>query len=146
MKKCKLCEQFYKKYPLKNGEHIIAKGQGGKNYKIGITYSEVKCAFTSAKFNSVFDTDNWSCQTMIKLRELCDKYGYTERDDMSSGSIGVLNIPEDSCNEKGYIVINWYKERGRTNKTIIVNEDESPKLLDINTAEKVIKEYSKIKK
>lgn len=131
---CPRCEQFYKKYPLQDGED-------GKEHRIEEDYSmdPVKCAFEKG----VFDHDNWNCETMNALRDRCD---YQLRDDSSAGSIGVIHIPDVEAGgelQQGYIVMTWYKRRGKTGQAYVANDDDEPVPLTLKTAEYVISKKPK---
>lgn len=64
-----------------------------------------ECAFTGYAFSD----DNWNCATMNTLRALVEQEGlrvYGEDE-----SLGVIRCP-DSIG--GFLVLSWYKDRGRT--------------------------------
>jgi len=137
MRRCKLCEEFYTKYPLES-----EKDNPGKLvHHIDSCYysSPIVCAFDeNGKFKDI-----WSCETMIKLRGLCgedeeERAGtFHYRDDFQNGTIGVLSIPEND-ELSGYLVMNWYKSRGRTDRAHIMDEDNEPKEITLEQAEKII--------
>lgn len=77
-----------------------------------------RCAFESG----VFNTDNWNCATMNALRDLAEKLGTTYRDDLAAGSIGY--VPFENEDYSGYIVMTWYKNRGRTDNAVVMWVDE----------------------
>ena len=93
----------------------------GKNWE----GSDPKCAFESG----VFSTENWNCATMNLLRDSTD---WKRRDDMDAGSIGVIHTVW------GYLVMLWYKDRGRTTDAYIITEGEPIDSLDLELAEKII--------
>lgn len=93
--------------------------------------SEPKCAWEMTDFSS----DNWNCATANALRDLID---YNFRDDMFSGSIGVIHIPENDI-VQGYVVMSWYKERGRTAQIWLFNDDDMPRPLLLKEAEEIVK-------
>ena len=99
--------------------------------------SDPKCAFLLDEFH----TDNWNCATMNKLRNLCYDNGFYKRDDNSAASIGVLHIPELD-NAYGYLIMTWYKSRGRVGKAVIMCDDEDPHTLTLVEAESIINSYS----
>jgi hypothetical protein len=101
--------------------------------------SEPRCAF----IDGVFSGDNWNCATMNKLRSLSYDKGFSDRDDGSAASIGVLHIPETD-NAYGWLVMSWYKSRGTTGKAIIMCDDEEPEVLTIKHAESIIRSYEEI--
>jgi len=87
--------------------------------------SDPKCAFEAEIFNS----DNWNCATMNKLRDLavdCKAYA----DDQSCA---IIPIPDDY----EFVILSWYKSRGRTEGAWIVSEEEI-KPLTIDIAENII--------
>jgi hypothetical protein len=81
-----------------------------------------RCAFAG---DGTFLSDNWSCVTMLRLRDRCV---WVRRDDLSAGSIGVMPIP-DGLSRQGYLVLTWYKERGATPGALIMNDDQKPERL-----------------
>jgi hypothetical protein len=99
--------------------------------------SDPSCAFMLDEFH----TDNWNCATMNKLRNLCYEKGFHKRDDDCNASIGLLSIPENGvvC---GYLVMTWYKSRGRVGKAILMCDDEDPHVLTLIEAETIIKSYN----
>jgi hypothetical protein len=101
------------------------------------------CAFE----NGVFSEDNWNCATMNKLRHISKDIETYMRDDMSCGSIGYVPMdndyaPDDFDTLGGYILMTWYKDRGRTNKALFMNDNEILPLT-IKHAELAIKNYEK---
>lgn len=94
------------------------------------------CAFE----NKEFGQENWMCASMNFLRDLCREHGYTRRDDMAAASIGVLHIPENDI-VNGYLVMTWYKERGRTGTAVVMCDSMSPEILNKEMAEEVIRLY-----
>lgn len=104
--------------------------------------SDPKCAFE----NGVFSTDNWNCATINKLREICsDDFGgkrtdttWEFRDDMSAGSFGCIWVPEGD--EQGfYIVMSWYKRRGRVAWAYRMCDDDEPRPITLDEAMAAIK-------
>lgn len=81
-----------------------------------------RCGFTSS---GAFNKDNYMCGLLNKLRVNAD---WTRRDDMSAGSIGILQLPDASGIPRGYLVMNWYKERGCLGRAVIVCEDHMVEL------------------
>lgn len=84
---------------------------------------------------------------MNALRDLIDDYGYQERDDNRSASIGVLRISEsDRKNiQQGYLILTWYKNRGRVGRAYVVWDDRRAEVLTLKTAEFILDSYSKRK-
>lgn len=94
------------------------------------------CAFT----NGIFSTNNWNCATMNILREKAEKF-FTYRDDLVNSSIGIIDIPEadDENIQQGYLVMTWYKNRGKTAYAYVMDDDHKPQVLTLKTAEFIIK-------
>ena len=86
--------------------------------------SPPKCAFEDGIFNS----DNWNCATMNKLRDLAEQNSLWSEDQ----NCGIIS------NKWGkFIVLSWYKRRGRTEGAWIVDETEKHDLT-IKAAEEFI--------
>ena len=137
MPKCQRCEKFYKKHPLKKEEDDRKRHRFNEVFSMG----PVKCAFMRGKFSP----KNWNCETMDELRDMCD---YEDRDDMRAACIGVIRIPEtdDQKIQAGYIVMSWYKNRGKTSQAYVMWDDDEPELLRLRTAEFVIEQSVRDKK
>lgn len=136
--KCKLCEKFYKKYPLKK-----RKGIGGMELVHEIEdylhYSPIECSFETGVFKEA-----WGCRTMITLRKISEEEDtnmitFYARDDIRSASIGVVQIPETEKVQQGYLVMTWYKDRGRTGQAWVMWDDNKPEPLALKTAEYILK-------
>lgn len=134
---CNLCRKFRKKYPLKNGRHKIQEG---------LFIGKIKCAFD--RKDGLFSTHNWNCETMNALRDLIQDCGYQDRDDNRSASVGVLRIPESDrvSIQQGYLILSWYKDRGRTGRVYIIWDDKKVEILTLQTAEFIINAYEKREK
>jgi len=102
-----------------------------------------RCAFESG----VFSTDNWRCATMSRLRGIAEKRGSSERDDNSCASIGYVPLDNDYVPmdapemDAGYIVMTWYKDRGRKGQALIMWDDEESRPLTLREAEEAIRVY-----
>lgn len=101
--------------------------------------SDPVCAFE----NGVFSPKNWNCATMSKLRRLSEGLGNSDRDDDSCGSIGYVPLSDNYAPATyegygGYIVMMWYKERGRVDNALFMT-DEGAEPLTIEHAEIAIK-------
>jgi hypothetical protein len=83
----------------------------GKNW-VG---DDPKCAFDE---DGAFSGDNWNCATMNKLRHLAEDVGLHHREDMGAGSFGAVYY------QGGYIILTWYKNRGRTSNAMIIWEED----------------------
>lgn len=87
--------------------------------------ADPNCAFEDGEFSS----DNWNCATMNKLRDLC------------GDEITVWNEDCNACilktDECGYVLLSWYKQRGRTEGAWVFCGD-SMGLLTMECAEMAI--------
>lgn len=101
-----------------------------------------RCAFLSPTFS----TDNWSCRTMSVLRRASRDQGAHVRS--IDHSVGVVPIPFELSEPTGndiqtHIVLQWYKDRGRTNQAVIVDGEGNFELLTRELAEKLADHYEK---
>jgi hypothetical protein len=131
--KCRLCEKWYKEFPLTNKD-------GEEVHKIDehCFSGRVMCAFEGP----AFDEENWNCSTMNILRDIAEQF-YVNRDDMNNASIGIIPIPEIEHIRGGYIVMTWYKDRGATGQAYIMCDELKPVPLDKETAEATVEYYGK---
>lgn len=140
---CKLCKEFNEKYPLKkniDGElvHVLEND---------VESDSIRCAFK----DGVFNTDNWSCQTMNELRKLCENEDFDWRVNYHNDSnLGVVRIPlvnidddYDTQNnvQYGFLVLSWYKNRGRTGQAMVMSDNDEPMPLTLTTAEFILARY-----
>lgn len=95
-----------------------------------------KCAFVT----TVFLSDNHDCATMRTLRALGDDmfYRYPPGTKRCSEDQTLVVIPL----EGKFIILGWYKERGRVELAQVVDEERIAPL-DIDTAEECIEFYKK---
>lgn len=93
------------------------------------------CAFDD---NGVFRGENWNCATMNRLRDLAWEMKQAVRDDFEAGSFGWLRFDE------GYIVMTWYKARGRTPDALVMHDGER-RPLRIEDAEGAIANHERAK-
>lgn len=63
------------------------------------------CAFK----DGIFKGENWNCVTMNRLRDLCENSAHWSEDE----SIGIIS------NDGRFIVLSWYKRRGRTQNAVV---------------------------
>jgi hypothetical protein len=94
----------------------------GKNW----SGDDPECAFEDFTFSA----DNWNCATMNRLRNISEELKRSSRCDMSCGSIGYVPVDNDYApityeGYGGYIVMMWYKERGRTGNAMFMTDEES---------------------
>lgn len=88
-----------------------------------------RCAFRDGRFSS----NNWNCATMNRLRALVtddwDRVHYSE-----DQFCGVLPFEGD------FLVLSWYKRRGKTEGAWIVDE-EWPNPLTLDKAKEILDNY-----
>ncbi len=133
--KCKLCREFIQKYPLIHKDNKLTHKLDDNVY-----CAQIVCAFEK---KYIFDTSNWNCETMNRLRDIAEIF-FTYRDDMQNGSIGIIPIPIIDVGDEievGYIIMAWYKDRGRTGQAYVMDDESNPMKLNKETAEAVVKYY-----
>lgn len=77
------------------------------------TGSNPICGFTE---RGRFKTDNWNCATLNDLRDLVEPSQIWSEDDY------VAAIPRGR-GEPGFLVLCWYKRRGRTDRAFLLSSD-----------------------
>jgi hypothetical protein len=87
-----------------------------------------KCAFKTDEF----DPDNWACATMSMLRFATEVH--TRNDE----SIAVLPISDCVESATGFLVMTFYKQRGRTGQAYIMCDAEEPAHLTLQQAEEIL--------
>jgi hypothetical protein len=68
------------------------------------------------------------------MNALRDLAVFSYRDDNSAGAIAVCPIPDSDSDDRGYVVMNFYKNRCRTNSAWVMNENDPPKPLTLDVA------------
>ena len=71
--------------------------------------------------------------------KVADTFYY--RDDMDAGTIGGLRVV--GMKYSGYIVMTWYKSRGRVGQAVFMSDDDEPIKLTLDIAEDAIGTYRK---
>lgn len=99
--------------------------------------SDPRCAFE----NGVFDTENWNCATMNELRDISERLETNRRDDNACACIGY--VPFEGDEYSGYIVMTWYKNRGRTGNALIMWDDEKERPLKVEDAIEAVHQNKK---
>ena len=117
---CKYCEIF-KKTHKKDEEGMYILDDTG-NVKFGM--EEPRCAFEG----EIFSPDNWACQTLSLLREASNDeinekaWGkYWRSDDI--GTISIIPVPDEVDDYGGFIILVYYKDRGKVNNAIRITDD-----------------------
>ena len=87
-------------------------------------YSPRKCAFK----NGFFSSDNWNCGTANALRDIAIIHGAATR--YSDESIGYVPAPDNCECGSAFIVLTWYKCRGRVDDIFTSYHKEPLKLKD----------------
>jgi hypothetical protein len=110
---------------------------------IPITDSPPKCAFTT----EIFSGDNWCCRTLRILRSLSRVRGAHSPN--LDHSVGLIDIPFELSEEidgdiDTHIMLQWYKDRGRTNQALIVSGNGTIRTLDRVLAEKIVDHYENL--
>ncbi|WP_244513524.1 hypothetical protein [Oceanobacillus limi] len=87
---------------------------------------------------------------MNELRFIANEIGTVNRDDNSCGTIGYVPVdndfaPDDFDTFGGYIVMMWYKDRGRTDNAVFMTDDETSDIT-IKHAELAITTYQTYRK
>lgn len=76
----------------------------------------IECAFE----NWVFSSDNWNCWTMDYLRSMAERNEVWNED--MYASVIPLSFPYDTNEYWGYLYLEWYKSRWRTDKCVDMEE------------------------
>jgi len=69
-----------------------------------------KCAFEK----NIFDSDNWMCATMSKLRGIAERHEVSYNEDQY---LAVIPIKDEAT----FLILSWYKHRGRIEGAWIVD-------------------------
>jgi hypothetical protein len=100
--------------------------------------SDPHCGF---KHDGSFDTKNWQCASLNRLRCYAEEKHILGRYVCRNGdiSIGVVAVPirdtEEGSEGGGYIVMGWYKNRGCTSSVMFAWETfREATLEDVETA------------
>ena len=95
--------------------------------------SDPQCAFE----DGIFNADNWNCATMNELRAIAENISISYRHDPNAASFGAVPF------ESGFIVMTWYKNRGKTGNAQVMWDDEPTKPLTEEIALEAIKYHLK---
>jgi len=106
----------------------LCKKRGKPDY----FHSDPSCAF---KDDGSFNGDNWNCATMNALRDIADAHKMHMRND-DIGSISVAPFDGDAGN--GFIVMCYYKDRGRVPTAFVCGDEQDPRPLTLDDAEAAI--------
>lgn len=103
--------------------------------------SDPKCGFQSGWFNE----DNWCCATLAALQQLA-----YEKDLVKWAGVGcdeklaVFPVELDDGNEPryfGFLVLAWYKHRGRIGRAVFMQSDELITAPTYDLCDRVLKEH-----
>ncbi len=102
---------------------------------VGESEQYPKCGFPETNFRQ-FTSDNWSCATLNALRILARELGEPiYREDQASI---LLPASTPGC----FIVLSWYKRRGKTEGAWLFREDKRPIPLPLEEAERTLDAHS----
>lgn len=94
--------------------------------------SDPVCGFTNGSFNP----ENWNCATLNTLRHIAALLDTVQ----SMEDTSLATIPTKGDDHDGWIVLSWYKSRGRTSSARFMFDDtDIPLTLEI--AESAINQY-----
>jgi hypothetical protein len=105
--------------------------------------SNPRCAFgnyyTDDYNGTLFDKDNWNCMTMNYLRVIAREIGLHLRMDFDAGTIAC--VPFENDYGQGYIVMSYYKARGKVGNAVVMHDDFPIRPLTEKLAVKVVDDY-----
>ena len=95
---------------------------------------EPQCGFV----DGVFTSDNWMCATLLGLRHIAEDNDCVHR--VEDDNIGVIPV---SCyindvSYVGFIVLVWYKSRGKTSNAYYMRDGYEPTELTLELAEEIL--------
>ena len=94
------------------------------------------CAFQ----RGVFHAENWNCATMGELRNLASLNDLWN-DDQYAGLVAVSEAADEAAKGLGsFVVLEWYKHRGRTSAAWVLHDESPPTVLTLEQAEAVLDE------
>lgn len=101
----------------------------GKTWEGG----DPKCGFVT----DTFDIGNWNCATLNALRDIAESLDVIKYQEDCSIAV----IPINNGEIDGWIVLSWYKRRGRTSSARFICDDiDEP--LTIEKAEIALAQYT----
>lgn len=80
---------------------------------------------------------NWDCATIGKLRSIADRNQFAKYLEDTN----IATIPVDYNDTTGWIVLSWYKSRGRTSTAMFIFDEECHELT-LKEAEDCIEYYN----
>lgn len=101
--------------------------------------SDPNCAFDE---NGTFKKDNWNCATMNELRYIAEKNNTSFR--YWDESIGHVVIMDEYGEPEDFIVMTWYKNRGKTSNAVVMFDDSEVRPLTLQDATQAINGYRDI--
>lgn len=106
------------------------------------------CAFLSG----IFSADNHRCGTLLRLREIAGSYDVSVDNDMPNSwrvgdsSLAVMPFIPKATSFAKYIILTWYKSRGRTSQAYVMSDDDLPSILALADAEWAIEDFERYNK
>ncbi len=129
--KCKLCQEFYKKYPLQKSQIEDVDRELVHRIDDYSSMSPIQCAFDHIGVDKRFESNNWNCKTVNLIREICYEgqelpcgvhYRYCQ--DEKYATIDIYDIPGITGMA---LWVSWYKQRGRTDALWILDCYDTPR-------------------
>ena len=96
--------------------------------------SDPRCAFPG---RGLFVSDNWNCATMGLLRSLVE--GFDDEVFSDDHYAGFLSIPGGA-----WLLLQWYKRRGRTDQLYLMREGEAPYTPTLEEVERALSFYEEV--
>ena len=122
-KQCKLCKQYYKKYPLQKDDDGKLVHKTKNHYYI----SPIQCYFSNSN-------NEWNCQTVNLIRDLVYEgqklkpgiqYMYCEDQKYATIKIDDIYIKDQRIGMT--LWVSWYKQRGATDALWILDSYDKPR-------------------
>lgn len=95
-----------------------------------------QCGFV----DGIFTKDNWMCATLMGLRLIAEDNNCIHRAEDDNLGVIPVNCYINDKSYVGFVVLLWYKSRGRTTNAYFMKEgyDSSPTLLTLELAEEIL--------
>jgi hypothetical protein len=104
-----------------------------------VIHQPPQCAFTGDNFSP----NNWSCRTLRILRQAANVHGSNQRS--LDHALAVIPIPHHISETRDkletHILLYWYKDRGRVDKSMVVNCRGEMRVLNRDLAESLAHYY-----
>jgi hypothetical protein len=77
-------------------------------------------------------SDNWNCATLVKLRNVAIERGFVKN--LEDVSLATIPVDDDDYGY-GWVVLSWYKSRGRTGTALFVSDEKYHELTEHDAIE-----------